>query len=268
MRTALRFLALLLAALAPLPVRAEPASPASPRHWPGDAGKVLASPLHWDGRDLGRFGLVAAGAGLSFFLLDDKLEDHAERTPHSELDDLSEKVRYLGEGPVLVPAFGAAWLYGELAGKGRLKDAALAGAESWLISGFIVGAGKIAVHRYRPKADAEQRRVSEQAFFSTSNLSFPSGHSAAAFSTARVAAWYFVDSPAAPYVCYGLASLVAWSRINDNEHWASDVVVGSAVGYFTAGKVVKLAGARRSSGGTALLPVYGGGPGLTAVHRF
>lgn len=253
MRRSRRFLAGLLLVLAPLPLPAEVPSAISPRHWPGDAGKVIASPLHWDGRDLGRFGLVAAGAGLSF-LLDDSIQEHAERTPHGELHGLSENVRYLGEGPVLVPAMGAAWLYGELAGKTRVKEAALIGLESWLVSGAIVGAAKVSVRRDRPGAGE-------------SGFSFPSGHSAAAFSTARVAAWYFKDSPAAPYACYGLAALVAWSRVNDNEHWTSDAVAGSALGYFTADKLVKLNEAR-GAGAAALLPFYGGGPGLAAVYRF
>lgn len=82
-----------------------------------------------------------------------------------------------------------------------------------------------------------------------------------------MAAWYFRESPAAPYVCYGLAALAAWSRVEDGKHWVSDVAAGSAIGYFTADKVLKLHEGRRPAG-AALLPVYAGGPGLTAVYRF
>lgn len=104
-------------------------------------------------------------------------------------------------------------------------------------------------------------------FFSAKNLSFPSGHSASAFSSARVISWYLGDRGAGPVICYGIASLVAWSRVNDREHWASDVAVGSMPGYFTADKIISLNEARKG-GGLTLLPFHGGAPGLTASFRF
>ena len=236
--------------------------------WLKDAGAVATAPLHWEGSDFGKLGLVTAGAGLSLYLLDDHMEDRAEKLRDNEFSHLSEKVRYLGDGLVLVPLMGAAYAYGGLAGKGRLQNAALVGLESYLISGALVAAVKYSVHRPRPKTDPSFHSVSEQGFFSGSDVSFPSGHSAAAFSTARTAAWYFGDSGAAPYISYGLASLVAWSRVNDNEHWVSDVVVGGAAGYFVADKVIKLNEARAGGTTYALLPVYGAMPGVTAFCRF
>lgn len=262
-------LAALLLLLPPAAFSAGPGPSAGEvlRGWAADTGSVLSAPLRWDGRDFGKAGLVAAGAGLSFFWLDDRMEDYVEETRHNELSDLSEKVRFLGDGLFVAGAFGAVYGYGALSGRSGVKEAALVGLESWAISGLIVGAAKISVHRYRPKADAEERRVSEQKLFSATNLSFPSGHSAAAFSSARVAAWYFRESPAAPYVCYSLAGLVAWSRVNDNEHWSSDVFMGSVTGYFVADKVIKLNEGRRGAG-TVMLPFYGAGPGVTALYRF
>lgn len=255
-----------LTALLPLfPLAAAAQAPAaSPRYWPGDAGKVIASPLGWDRGDLGRAGLVAAGAGLSFLWLDGELRGSTGGTP----GELAAKTEFLGDGLFTAAAFGALYAYGGARGRADISGAALAGLESWAVSGLIVGAGKAALRRERPGAGGPDgwRHVGGSFLFGD-GPSFPSGHSAAAFSSARVAAWYFRDSPAAPYLCYGLASLVAWSRVNDNEHWTSDAVVGAAVGYFTAGKILKLHEARRA-GGAALLPVYGAGPGLTAVYRF
>lgn len=251
----------------PSSVRAAAGGATGFKWWLKDAGAVVSSPVSWDRSDLGKFGLVAAGAGAAFLWLDDNMEDSVEGVRHHALSVVSEKVRYLGDGAYLAPALGAAYAYGALAGNTGLSDAAMIGLESYVLSGAIVTVAKFSVHRYRPKKDFEENRVSEQKFLSGGNLSFPSGHSASAFSTARVAVWYFKDSAAAPYVCYGLASLVAWSRVNDNEHWTSDVVVGSAAGYFVADKVIKLNEGRRESG-TALLPFYGAGPGFTAVSRF
>ena len=63
------------------------------------------------------------------------------------------------------------------------------------------------------------------------NGSFPSGHSMAAFSVATIVARQYRNHRWVPYVAYGLASLVGFSRLPLNVHFLSDVVMGGAIGY-------------------------------------
>ena len=74
--------------------------------------------------------------------------------------------------------------------------------------------------------------------------SFPSGHTATAFAAASVvtsearrivprSVWFVAP------VMYGGATLVGLSRMYHNNHWASDVVLGAAVGTFSGLKVVR-----------------------------
>jgi membrane-associated phospholipid phosphatase len=75
--------------------------------------------------------------------------------------------------------------------------------------------------------------------------SFPSGHTTAAFAaaaavTAETSRWW----PAATYfaigpVLYGGAAAVGLSRMYNNRHWASDVIMGAAIGTFAGTKVVR-----------------------------
>ncbi len=61
--------------------------------------------------------------------------------------------------------------------------------------------------------------------------SFPSGHSIAAFAVATVFADRYRNRRWTPWVAYGLAGLVGFSRITLSAHFPSDVFAGAAFGY-------------------------------------
>jgi len=61
--------------------------------------------------------------------------------------------------------------------------------------------------------------------------SFPSGHEIAAFSVATVFADRYRRHRWAPWVAYGLAGLVGFSRVTLQAHFPSDVFAGAALGY-------------------------------------
>lgn len=61
--------------------------------------------------------------------------------------------------------------------------------------------------------------------------SFPSGHTIAAFSIATVVAHRYRRHRWVPYVCYGTAALVGFSRLSLSAHFAADVFAGAALGY-------------------------------------
>ena len=68
--------------------------------------------------------------------------------------------------------------------------------------------------------------------------SFPSGHTATAFSVATVFAMQYSDNPAVPIISYSAATLVGISRLTEQKHWVSDVFVGAVMGYLCGRQVV------------------------------
>jgi membrane-associated phospholipid phosphatase len=63
------------------------------------------------------------------------------------------------------------------------------------------------------------------------NGSFPSGHAVAAFSVATVVARRYGNHRWVPFVAYGLATAVGFSRLTNNAHYPSDVFFGAVLGY-------------------------------------
>jgi len=110
--------------------------------------------------------------------------------------------------------------------------------ESWLTTGIIVRGLKSVAGRARPWTGESSHSFHP---FSTKSrfASFPSGHASSAFAVATVIA----DQSKKVYIdilAYSLASVAAFSRVHLDKHWASDILVGSAIGYFVAKKISAL----------------------------
>lgn len=179
-------------------------------------------------------------------------------------DRMAGFARCLGDGRYVAPALSAVYCYGRLQDDLRAERTALLGLESFALSGALCEGIKLVTHKHRPvSSDLETEKWSGPSL-TTSNLSFPSGHSATAFAVATVIASEYGTHRLVPPLAYCAASLCAVSRINDNAHWTSDVLIGSAVGYLTARAIVGLHG-DQSRMRLAILPSLGLGRADLAV---
>src|SRR5712664_1167343 len=84
---------------------------------------------------------------------------------------------------------------------------------------------KYAFGRERPLQDNYRGR------FGQGGVSFPSEHAAAVWSIASVIAHEY-PGPLTSLFVYGLASAVSAARISAKQHFPSDVLIGSAIGWF------------------------------------
>src|SRR6266478_3738880 len=105
----------------------------------------------------------------------------------------------------------------------KIETGILAG-EAAIDSLTPVFAMKYAFGRERPLQDNYRGR------FGQGGVSFPSEHAAAAWSIASVIAHEY-PGPLTSLFVYGLASAVSASRISGKQHFPSDVLVGSAIGW-------------------------------------
>ena len=90
--------------------------------------------------------------------------------------------------------------------------------------------------RWRPQDIYKQRNYADTFFHSASDVgsSFPSGHMIAAISVATVIARRYRNHHWVPWVAYGLAGTIGFSRISLRAHFPSDVFLGAVLGYAIA----------------------------------
>jgi hypothetical protein len=91
---------------------------------------------------------------------------------------------------------------------------------------------KYAFGRERPNVD------DARGDFFKGGVSFPSEHSAAAWSIASVIAHEY-PGPLTSILAYGAASAVSFSRITAKQHFPSDVLIGSAIGWLVGAYVYR-----------------------------
>ncbi len=112
---------------------------------------------------------------------------------------------------------------------------ALLAGEAYADSAVVDLAIKAISRRKRP-SDVAPGAPFNDTFFSGGKSpfkgsSFPSGHAAGAFAVATVVATRYHTHRWVPWVVYGFASAISFSRITTSAHFPSDVFLGAALGY-------------------------------------
>ena len=118
----------------------------------------------------------------------------------------------------------------------KMQRTALLVGEAVGDSEIVATVLKDATKRVRPAGFPAQANLYDSWFessgsFLRGNGSFPSGHTIAAFSVATVVARRYGNHRWLPYVAYGAAALVGFSRLSLSAHFLSDVFMGGALGY-------------------------------------
>lgn len=186
---------------------------------------------------------------------------------NNEIADTLEEIGF-GRNVLManVGLIGAGWLFREHEAGNKLMRTALVSLESQLFTEPLVGLTKFAVGRARPDAGEGTQSYDP---FEGFDKSFPSSHAARTFAVAAV----FADAypQPIPFLVYTGAALISLSRIYLNEHFASDVFAGAALG-FAIGKALSWRhqhpDALRGWSVLPFVPAARGGLGLTVECRF
>jgi membrane-associated phospholipid phosphatase len=167
---------------------------------------------------------------------------------HGQDNETLQRASHVMEALAIPGAFiigGGLYVGGKLGDDDGMADAGLHTTEAVLIASALSGVLKLATGRARPYVshDSSGDFGFMRGLHDDRYRSFPSGHTVIAFAMAA-AATQEVDRSGGPAFLVGAATysgatLVGLARMYHNKHWASDVVVGAAVGIFTGRRVVQ-----------------------------
>jgi membrane-associated phospholipid phosphatase len=177
-------------------------------------------------------GAVVLGGLSALMLLDEPAQQFAQDNRSVRGNRVAEAFRHFGQpevyGPVTLGLLGT----GVLTGNDEITRSGARLATTLALVGAASGVGKLALGRPRPDESGD---ADGYVPFSGQEA-MPSGHTAVAFAMAT-ALGDDIDRTWARVGLYTVATGVAWSRMNDNRHWMSDVAAGAVLGVVSA-KVV------------------------------
>ena len=220
-----------------------------------DFKQQLTLPFHGRARDYKQLGeLALLTAALSF--ADKPISRFAVKLNDNNkaLSSTSSYVTQFG-GRYELYTLGALGAYGFIFKNQKMKTTTLLATQSYITAGVIETALKFLTGRQRPgyldpitmknattfhgpfyqfTKDANGNKRDRSSF-----SSFPSGHTTGAFAAATVYAMEYKDKPIVPIIAYSAATLIGFSRITENKHWPTDVLIGAALGFLSGRQVVR-----------------------------
>jgi membrane-associated phospholipid phosphatase len=143
----------------------------------------------------------------------------------------------------LIAAGGGAFLLGHLTGNDHMSEAGLLSGEAAINSATVAYLLKHVTQRPRPY------QATGSGIFFQGGSSFPSEHAAIAWSVASVMAHEYPGT-LTKVLAYGLATTISATRVTGQQHFSSDVIIGSALGWYF-GRQVYRAHHDTELGGTA-----------------
>jgi membrane-associated phospholipid phosphatase len=196
------------------------------KHLVQDQRQFWTSPARFHTSDL-KWVLPAAGVAAAFVATDSWWSKQVPLTHEATSKKFSDYGTYS-----LIGLTGASFLLGHIRHDDQLSEAGLLSGEAALNGAAVAFAFREVAQRQRPY------QGNGHGNFFAGGSSFPSMHSTVAWSVASVWAHEY-PGWLSQTAAYGLASAISITRVTAKQHFPSDVIIGSALGWYFARQVYR-----------------------------
>ncbi len=176
--------------------------------------------------------LVLLLCALSVAFVDRPLAGLLKQSVHGTVETFFKVTTNLGRAEFYMVPAGLIWAFAMIRGVEDWKRPSAYVFLTMCAAGAVELSVKFCLGRTRPKLWFEQGQFAIEPFtHGWAVNSFPSGHSQAAWAAMTALAVLF---PRFRWAFFGIATLVALSRVIITVHWASDALAGAWVGFAAA----------------------------------
>jgi hypothetical protein len=192
-----------------------------------EAAEVATTPVDTEGNGLLGTLATAGAVGLTY-VYDSNIRGKVRGIKGRSLDKATDAGSVIGSPFLHIGIAAAVYGGGIMAGSPKYKELGEILGESVLLADATSFVLKEAIGRGRPFAADDKGRF-RPLRFKTDYDSMPSMHTASSFAMASVLS-AVSENYLAKFAYYAAASFVGFSRMYQDKHWASDIVLGAAVG--------------------------------------
>ena len=196
------------------------------KHIVGDQKQFWTTPTRFKVRDL-KWIVPAVGITAAFIASDSWFAKQVNPAHQQTSLHISDYGTYS-----LIGLGGASFLFGHVTGNDHLQESGLLSGEAAINATAVAYLFKEITQRERPLEGNHHGN------FFYGGASFPSEHSAIAWSIASVWAHEY-PGWLSQTAAYGLASAITITRVTAQQHFPSDVIVGSALGWYFGRQVYR-----------------------------
>ena len=203
-----------------------------------ETGTFFTQPLHWEGSDWLKLGLMGAGTFLAIRTVDQPIRTDVLKDQRYYYSVPIEGGRMWGEIYMPIALFSGFALHSLIADDIGTRKVAYEIGQASLYAAAITYTMKFAFGRARPYTN--EGAATYHPFSTVTNddhLSLSSGHATIAFVLSTVLSRN-AHSGFLKALAYVPAAFTVVSRTYQDKHWVSDNLLGAAVGYFVATWVV------------------------------
>ena len=216
-----------------------------------EATGVVKTPLDTEG--YGFIGTLAvAGAVGITYIFDDDIRTKLAGSKSKGLDKATDAGTMIGDPLLHIGIAAAVYGGGILANSPRWKETGEMLGEAIILADATTVVLKESFGRARPFVNGDKGSF-KSAQFTSDYDSLPSMHTSSSFAMASVMAAKS-ESMATKAAYYSAATFVGFSRLYQDKHWASDVVLGAAIGEL-CGRIVIATHQKKERSKVALVPL-------------
>ena len=197
-----------------------------------DYARYWTAPLTWNDTEWGTFWTIMGTTG-ALIIVDRPIYttfDKKSWTPVKQsLDIFHQLGQWQYPGIVLAGIYTSSFVLED----SKLERASRIAIKSFVFQTLVNQGLKNLIYRTKID-DPYDFRIGPPNWRIPSDGAFPSGHASNTWAVMSAFAIAYRDDPIIPSLCYGAATISSCLLITNQDHWISDIVLGAALGYYSA----------------------------------